>query len=107
VQESASFELVTGLEQQAVYVVSGQLRINGQELGPGVMAVLEPGSAHIESGARSQLMIIGGEDIGPREIDWNFVHTSRARIEAAKQDWRDGAFARVPGDDEFIPLPGD
>jgi len=106
VQESASFELVTGMEQQAVYVVSGQLTINGQELGPGVMAVLEPGSAHIESGALSRLMIIGGEDIGPREIDWNFVHTSRARIEAARQGWRDGAFARVPGDDEFIPLPG-
>jgi redox-sensitive bicupin YhaK (pirin superfamily) len=52
-------------------------------------------------------MVIGGEDVGPREIYWNFVHTSRDRIEAAKQDWREGNFARVPGDEEFIPLPGD
>ena len=61
----------------------------------------------LEAGERSQIMVIGGEDVGPREIYWNFVHTSRDRIEAAKQDWREGNFARVPGDEEFIPLPGD
>ena len=53
----------------------------------------------------SRVAIIGGEDVGPRVVYWNFVHTSRERIEAAKQDWREGSFARVPGDDEFIPLP--
>jgi redox-sensitive bicupin YhaK (pirin superfamily) len=106
-QESASYELETGMDQQAVYVVSGQITIGGQKLEAGVMAVLEPGCVYIEAGERSQIMVIGGEDVGPREIYWNFVHTSRDRIEAAKQDWREGNFARVPGDEEFIPLPGD
>jgi redox-sensitive bicupin YhaK (pirin superfamily) len=50
-------------------------------------------------------MIIGGDSLGSRHIWWNFVSSSRTRIEQAKADWRNGHFAPVPGDDEFIPLP--
>ena len=50
-------------------------------------------------------MIIGGDALGERHIWWNFVSSSKERIERAKLDWRDGRFDKVPGDDEFIPLP--
>jgi redox-sensitive bicupin YhaK (pirin superfamily) len=51
-------------------------------------------------------MLLGGEPMdGPRHIWWNFVSSSRERIEAAKADWKAGRFATVPGEVEFIPLP--
>ncbi|HEY1138594.1 MAG TPA: pirin-like C-terminal cupin domain-containing protein, partial [Lysobacter sp.] len=51
-------------------------------------------------------MLLGGEPLdGPRHLWWNFVSSSKERIEQAKQDWVDGRFGHVPGDDEFIPLP--
>jgi hypothetical protein len=51
-------------------------------------------------------MLLGGEPMdGPRHIWWNFVSSSKDRIEAAKADWKAGRFAMVPGDPEFIPLP--
>jgi redox-sensitive bicupin YhaK (pirin superfamily) len=52
-------------------------------------------------------MLLGGAPLdGPRHIWWNFVSSSRERIERAKQDWADGRFGLIPGDDkEFIPLP--
>ena len=51
-------------------------------------------------------MLLGGAPMdGPRHIWWNFVSSSKERIEQAKADWRDGRFAKVPGDPEFIPLP--
>ncbi len=53
----------------------------------------------------SRVMIIGGEPLGERHVWWNFVSSSRERIEQAKDDWRKGHFGLVPGDDEFIPLP--
>jgi hypothetical protein len=49
-------------------------------------------------------MVIGGEPLGERHIFWNFVSSSRARIEQAKQEWSSGGFDRIAGDDEFIPL---
>ena len=52
------------------------------------------------------IMLLGGATMdGPRHIWWNFVSSSKERIEQAKADWRDGRFAKVPGDAEFIPLP--
>jgi redox-sensitive bicupin YhaK (pirin superfamily) len=51
-------------------------------------------------------MLIGGEPLdGPRHIWWNFVSSSKDRIEQAKADWKSGRFGQVPGETEFIPLP--
>jgi redox-sensitive bicupin YhaK (pirin superfamily) len=51
-------------------------------------------------------MLLGGAPLdGPRFIWWNFVSSSREKIEAAKQRWKDGGFGQVPGETEFIPLP--
>jgi len=59
--------------------------------------------------APARVMLLGGAKLdGDRHIWWNFVSSSRDRIERAKQEWRDGKFGRIPGDDkEFIPLPED
>jgi len=92
-------------EQLAIYVVSGQIRADGHAVKAGEMAVLGENMVTLDAVSASLIMVIGGKDPGPREMYWNFVHTSRKRIEQAKQDWRDLKFARVPGDDEFIPLP--
>ena len=50
-------------------------------------------------------MVIGGEPLGKRHIYWNFVSSSKERIEQAKSDWRERKFGEVPGEAEFIPLP--
>jgi redox-sensitive bicupin YhaK (pirin superfamily) len=90
----------------AAYVVSGSVRIDSQDYADGAMAVARPGrTVVIESERDSRVMIIGGDSLGSRHIWWNFVSSSRTRIEQAKADWRNGHFAPVPGDDEFIPLP--
>jgi len=52
------------------------------------------------------MMFLGGDALeGPRHIWWNFVSSSKERIEQAKQDWKSGRFAHVPDETEFIPLP--
>ena len=53
-----------------------------------------------------RMMFLGGDALeGPRHIWWNFVSSSKERIEQAKQDWKTGRFAHVPSEHEFIPLP--
>jgi hypothetical protein len=102
----ARFDVPQELAERAAYVVSGRVEIDGHEYGEGVMAIARRGApVAIRASEASLLMIIGGEPVGARHIWWNFVATSQERIERAKQDWQDGRFAKVPGDDEFIPLP--
>ena len=75
---------------------------------PSRMVVFEPGptpTLRAESAAR--VMLIGGAPLdGERHIWWNFVSSSRERIEQAKRDWKEGRFQPVPGETESIPLPG-
>ena len=104
-KKDASLTLDPGVPQAAVYVVSGAAELNGVAIGPGTMAVLASGSVSLQARQGRQIVVIGGEHIGHREMYWNFVHTSKDRIEAAKKQWREKKFAPVPGDDEFIPLP--
>ena len=103
-------------EDRGVYVTEGEVRVAGQSFPSGQMMVFRPGDRIAlkagEQGAR--IMILGGATLsGPRYIWWNFVASSRERIEQAKEDWRagrwqDGRFALPPDDkDEFIPLPGE
>ena len=103
----ASSRLDAALDQLAVYVVSGQVSLDGQLVSAGEMAVLAQAAVTLDAVSASKVMVIGGEDLGPREMYWNFVHSSRERIRQAKQDWLDMKFAMVPGDPEFIPLPGE
>lgn len=94
-------------QERAVYIASGAARVGKTELPEHSMAILQPDyDGVIEATAETRLAIIGGEPLGQRFIDWNFVSSRRERIEAAKADWREGRYERVPGDEqEFIPLP--
>ncbi len=90
----------------AIYVVEGSVSIDGEDYESGSMAIAAGGgSLSATANADSRVMVIGGDSVGERHIYWNFVHSSEARIEQAKEDWREGRFEMVPGDDEFIPLP--
>ena len=93
--------------ERAVYVVAGGIRLGGQEVEPGSLAVVRPGGApELTARAASRIMLLGGAALaGERHIWWNFVASSKERIEQAKTDWRAGNFAPVPGETEFIPLP--
>ncbi len=90
----------------AFYVVTGEVEIAGKRYSAGVMAVAEEGvSPTVRATADSRVMVIGGDPLGERTVWWNFVSSSKDRIEQAKDDWKAGRFGKVPGDDEFIPLP--
>ncbi len=94
-------------EQRAVYVVSGQLNFKGQSVDAYSMALLHDTNVTIEAVKDTRIALIGGEDVGERFIEWNFVSTTKARIEQAKKDWVDGHFPVIESDhEEFIPLPG-
>jgi hypothetical protein len=94
--------------ERGVYVSEGSVTIGDRQLGVGDLAVLAAGApVDVLAGADgAKLMLLGGTAMdGPRHIWWNFVSSSKERIEKAKTDWREGRFAKVPGDSEFIPLP--
>lgn len=89
-----------------VYLIAGALDVGGRSIPAGSMAVAKADEAiSLHAGNDAHIMIAGGAPIGKRHIWWNFVASSREQIEAAKTRWREGGFDRVPGDDEFIPLP--
>ncbi|SMF13560.1 hypothetical protein SAMN06265365_105124 [Tistlia consotensis] len=107
--EGHSLTLPEEHEERAVYVVEGAVELAGERVEARRMAVLEPGGAPtLKALTGARVMLLGGEPLtGERFIWWNFVSSDQARIEQAKQDWRDGRFASVPGETEFIPLPED
>jgi len=94
-------------EERAVYLAEGSASVADTALEPGQMAVLPPGGdVEIRAAAVSRIMLVGGAKMdGPRFIWWNFVASSRERIERAKADWREDRFPPVPGETERIPLP--
>jgi redox-sensitive bicupin YhaK (pirin superfamily) len=92
--------------ERALYPVSGHLTLDGLPLPNATMAVLDPGTQPLlRADTRATVMLLGGEPLGPRFVWWNFVSSSKERIERAKQDWAHGRFDGVPGETEFIPLP--
>lgn len=93
--------------QRALYILEGDAQIDGADIPPRHLVVLDAGSRPVlRARTAVKAMLLGGEPLdGPRHLWWNFVSSSKERIEQAKQDWLDGRFGQVPGDDEFIPLP--
>jgi redox-sensitive bicupin YhaK (pirin superfamily) len=101
-------------EERAFFVVEGEIQSDGpfgvQVHQSGAMLALEPDEEiTLYSDGPARVMLLGGAKLdGERHIWWNFVSSSRDRIERTKQDWKDGKFGLIPGDDqEFIPLPED
>jgi redox-sensitive bicupin YhaK (pirin superfamily) len=104
----ADLEVPPGYAERGVYVVEGAVAIAGDRHPARHLAVIAAGRAVrlvLEPGTR--LVVLGGDPLdGPRHVWWNFVSSSRDRIERAKRDWREGRFPLVPGDElERIPLP--
>lgn len=92
--------------ERAVYVASGGVEVAGQEIAAGQMAVLGKGEATVQAKEPSTVMVLGGEPVGERFIFWNFVSSSKERLEQAKEDWKQGRMKLPDGDDqEFTPLP--
>jgi redox-sensitive bicupin YhaK (pirin superfamily) len=95
-------------DERAVMLVGGEATLDRQELELFVLYVLRPGhQARLASNAGGRLMLMGGQAFATRRyVFWNFVSSSRDRINQAKEDWKALRFALVPGDDqEFISLP--
>jgi hypothetical protein len=95
--------------ERAAYVAAGSVEVEGQVFGPGKMLVFARGEPVAITGvSRATVMLLGGEPLGERFIEWNFVSSSKDRIEQAKSDWRAGRMKLPDLDhDEFIPLPPD
>ena len=95
-------------DERAVMLVGGEATLDGQPLEPYVLTVLAPGTAmRLASDTGGRVMLLGGEAFQTkRHVWWNFVSSSRERIQQAKEDWKAMRFPLVPGDtDEFIPIP--
>ncbi|MEZ5498190.1 MAG: pirin family protein [Steroidobacteraceae bacterium] len=94
-------------EERAVYLLSGELDIDGNALAAGEMALLRSGECVLRATRDCLLVLLGGQRFGvPRHIWWNFVASNRERIDRAGERWRNRDFPTVPGDEvEFIPLP--
>ncbi|CAN5611686.1 pirin family protein [soil metagenome] len=93
--------------ERALYVLEGEAQLDGADIPARHLVVLEPGQpARLRAKTPLKSMLFGGAPLdGRRHLWWNFVSSSPDRIEQAKQDWREGRFGRVAGDDEAIPLP--
>jgi redox-sensitive bicupin YhaK (pirin superfamily) len=110
--EGARLPIPSEHEERAAYIVEGSVELlpDDGSYSAGQLLIFKPGAeitlrAHESSPAR--MMLLGGEPMdGPRHIWWNFVSSSKERIEQAKTDWKEGRFAPVPEETEFIPLPG-
>jgi redox-sensitive bicupin YhaK (pirin superfamily) len=110
----ASIELPPDDGERGAYVINGEVTCGGQPFGPSRMLLFRRGRrVHLRAETAGRFVLVGGDPFPePRHIYWNFVSSSKERIEQAKRDWRErrgdpaGPFPLVPGDDvEFIPLP--
>ena len=109
-EPGAKIPLDAGHEERGIYTIAGQITIAGQSFDPAQLMVFKPGDKLVienTSPAPARFVLLGGAAMdGHRYIWWNFVSSSKERIEQAKEDWRQGRFDIVPGDEaEFIPLP--
>jgi redox-sensitive bicupin YhaK (pirin superfamily) len=95
-------------QERAVHVAEGSVECEGRSFGPGTLLVFRPGMAvQLRAATSARVLLVGGAPLdGERHIWWNFVSSSKERIERAKRDWKEGRFAKVFRDEiEFVPLP--
>lgn len=103
----AELHVAPSYAQQAFYVADGRIEFADLLYRQGQLVVLGPGEpATVRARSDARLILLGGEPLDePRHIWWNFVSSSKGRIEQAKEDWRQRRFPEVPGETDFIPLP--
>jgi redox-sensitive bicupin YhaK (pirin superfamily) len=110
---AAKFVITPEHEERAVYVVSGSVLVGEQHAERGTLVVLEPGfDVTVTAESAATIMLLGGAPVGTRHLNWNFVASTRERIDAARAEWARygdaaarGRFGTVPAEVEFIPLP--
>ena len=105
----ARAQLEAEYPERAAYVAQGVVEVDGRQFHEGQMLVFAPGEPVLVTAVTAAIvMLLGGEPVGERFIEWNFVASSKDRIEQAKADWRAGRMKLPDADDkEFIPLPAD
>jgi redox-sensitive bicupin YhaK (pirin superfamily) len=107
--DRARYQLKAEHVERAIYVVEGEIEVAGQtgSFAKDELVVFKPGAEIVlQAKGAARVMLIGGEPFPEgRNIYWNFVSSSRDRIEQAKEDWREQRFAPVAEEHEFIPLP--
>ncbi|WP_067181861.1 pirin family protein [Sphingopyxis granuli] len=105
----AAIPIEAEADERAVVVALGDASLDGERLDRYSLYILKPGEAMtLRAASDARVMLLGGEAFTtPRHLWWNFVSSSRDRINEAKHDWKDRKFPFVPGDsEEYIPLPG-
>jgi len=103
----STLEIPQAYAERALYLIEGSLRIGGQTISAPLLPVFSPGKVVIEALTPAHVILLGGDPLSePRYIWWNFVSSSKDRIEQAKEDWKAQKFGKIPGDEkEFVPLP--
>ena len=107
-EAGASVRIPADAEERAIYILEGTVTVSGDRFRSDVLLVFRPGDEIVVSSEQgANFMLFGGASLGSnRYIWWNFVSSSKERIEQAKEEWKTGRFDIVPGDEkEFIPLP--
>ena len=105
--EGAQLLLPGENQEAALYVVSGTLRIDGTAYAPQSFIYVAPEEIpDIVAQSDCRVMLLGGLSVGYRHLWWNFVSSSKERIDQAKADWAAGNFPQIDGEDDIIPLPG-
>ena len=106
-QVGAEIPLKPDYDEMAIYLVKGRIEIDGKVIEEGNLAILRKhAKPTVRASEPSVIAVFGGDSLSePRFMFWNFVSTSRDRIELAKENWRDQRFAKVPDETEFVPLP--
>jgi len=105
---NGSIPIEAEADERAIMLVGGEAELDGQPIELFTLYVLRPGhAARLSSGSGARAMLMGGQAFSTRRyVFWNFVSSSRDRINQAKDDWKAMRFPLIPGDDqEFIPIP--
>jgi len=103
----AEFEIDARPVERALYLLEGEVQLDGTDIPVQHLVVLDRGASHrLRARTPVKAMLLGGEPLdAPRHMWWNFVSSSKDRIEQAKQDWLEDRFGKIEGETEFIPLP--
>jgi redox-sensitive bicupin YhaK (pirin superfamily) len=106
-EAGARLELDLPHSERALYVTEGAVEHDGASYEAGAMLVFVGGArVHVSASHRARVLLLAGEPLdGERFVWWNFVASSRQRIARAAEDWKQGRFAAIAGESEFIPLP--
>ena len=106
-EPGAEVEVPADAAERAVFVIEGDIEIGTDVMGTDHLAVLLSGATvPLRAVKPSRILVIGGSPVGPRLIEWNFVASTRARLDAARDAWRARQFPVIPTDpDEFVPFP--